>query len=47
MIAKNGAVAEIRGLAIQEGMRSLMQDGIAKVLRGQADFVQLRRVAAG
>ncbi len=47
MIAKNRSVAEIRDLAIQEGMRSLMQDGIAKVLRGQSDFVQLRRVTAG
>jgi type II secretory ATPase GspE/PulE/Tfp pilus assembly ATPase PilB-like protein len=46
MIAKNGLVAEIRDLAIQEGMRSLMQDGIAKVLRGQADFIHLRRVTA-
>jgi type II secretory ATPase GspE/PulE/Tfp pilus assembly ATPase PilB-like protein len=47
MIAKNGSVAEIRDLAIKEGMRSLMQDGIAKVLKGQADFVQLRKVTAG
>lgn len=47
MIAKNGSVAEIRDLAIQEGMRTLMQDGIAKVLQGQADFIQLRKVTAG
>ena len=47
MIAKNGSVAEVRNLAIQEGMRGLMQDGIAKVLRGQADFIHLRRVTAG
>lgn len=47
MISKNGSVAEIRDLAIQEGMRGLMQDGIAKVLRGQADFIHLRRVTAG
>ncbi len=47
MIAKNGSVAEVRNLAIQEGMRGLMQDGIEKVLRGQADFIHLRRVTAG
>jgi type II secretory ATPase GspE/PulE/Tfp pilus assembly ATPase PilB-like protein len=47
MIAKSGSVAGIRDLAIQEGMCSLMQNGIAKVLRGQADFIQLRRVTAG
>ncbi len=44
-IAKRGGVAEIRELAIREGMRTLLQDGIGKVLRGQTDLLQLRRVA--
>jgi type II secretory ATPase GspE/PulE/Tfp pilus assembly ATPase PilB-like protein len=30
-----------------DGMRTLMQDGIAKVIQGQSDIDQLKRVAAG
>lgn len=44
LIAKKGEVSEIQALAIQEGMRTLMQDGIIKILRGETDLVQLRRV---
>jgi type II secretory ATPase GspE/PulE/Tfp pilus assembly ATPase PilB-like protein len=45
-IAKRADVPEIRALAIQEGMKTLMQDGILKILQGQTDFYQLRRVTA-
>jgi type II secretory ATPase GspE/PulE/Tfp pilus assembly ATPase PilB-like protein len=46
IIAKRGDVMEIRSLAVQEGMLTLMQDGILKILRGETDLNQLRRVAA-
>lgn len=46
LIAKNATIAEIRDLAIKEGMTTLMQDGIWKVLKGQSDLYQLRKVVA-
>ncbi len=46
LIGKGATIAEIRDLAIQEGMTTLMQDGIWKVLRGQSDISQLRKVVA-
>lgn len=39
-------ISEIREQAMSDGMRSLLQDGIYKVLKGDIDFQQLRRVAA-
>jgi type II secretory ATPase GspE/PulE/Tfp pilus assembly ATPase PilB-like protein len=46
LIARRSQAMEIRDLALNEGMRTLMQDGIAKILAGHTDFHQLRRVAA-
>jgi len=46
LIGKNSPIAEIRDLAMQQGMTTLMQDGINKVLKGQTEFEQLRRVTA-
>lgn len=46
LIAKNSTIVEIRNLAVQEGMTTLMQDGIWKVLKGQSDIAQLRKVVA-
>ena len=43
IVSKAGA-AEIRELAANEGMRTLMQDGIAKVFLGQCDYKQIRAV---
>jgi type II secretory ATPase GspE/PulE/Tfp pilus assembly ATPase PilB-like protein len=37
-------VKEIRDLAVHDGMRTLVQDGVMKILRGQTDFLQLLRV---
>jgi type II secretory ATPase GspE/PulE/Tfp pilus assembly ATPase PilB-like protein len=36
----------IQKLAKEEGMRTLMQDGIAKMFKGQTDLAQIRKVAA-
>ena len=44
LIVQNASVSELRELAIREGMTTLMQDGIWKVLCGQSDIAQLRKV---
>ena len=46
MVSKRSQVDEIRNLAVKDGMRTLMQDGVAKVLKGQIDLQQLFRVAS-
>ncbi len=46
LISRKASAAEIQSLAVTEGMRTLRQDGIAKVLKGQSDIEQLRRVTA-
>jgi type II secretory ATPase GspE/PulE/Tfp pilus assembly ATPase PilB-like protein/putative methionine-R-sulfoxide reductase with GAF domain len=45
-IARSATIQEIRELAHSEGMHFLMQDGVAKILQGQSDLAQLRRVTA-
>jgi type II secretory ATPase GspE/PulE/Tfp pilus assembly ATPase PilB-like protein len=44
MIQKRKPIEELRQLAIREGMTTLLQDGIQKVLRGHTDFKQVRAV---
>jgi type II secretory ATPase GspE/PulE/Tfp pilus assembly ATPase PilB-like protein len=44
LIVKTASASDLRDLAIEEGMTTLMQDGIWKVLRGQSDIAQLRKV---
>ncbi|HUL76640.1 MAG TPA: GspE/PulE family protein, partial [Vicinamibacteria bacterium] len=44
MIQKRKPVEELRQQATREGMTSLLQDGIQKVLRGYTDFKQVRAV---
>jgi len=46
LVAKKATVEEIRDTAIEEGMRTLVQDGAAKILKGDTDLKQLHRVAA-
>ncbi len=46
LIYRKGGAAELRELAVRQGMRTLMQDGIVKVLKGDTDLDQLRRVVA-
>ncbi|MBU0499494.1 MAG: Flp pilus assembly complex ATPase component TadA [Gammaproteobacteria bacterium] len=47
LIVRHAPVAELAQLALREGMRSLRQNGIEKVLAGQTDISQVRRVCAG
>jgi type II secretory ATPase GspE/PulE/Tfp pilus assembly ATPase PilB-like protein len=44
LIRRRSGVDEIRDRAIDDGMTTLMQDGIAKVLRGETDMKQVRAV---
>jgi type II secretory ATPase GspE/PulE/Tfp pilus assembly ATPase PilB-like protein len=46
LIVQKASVRELRELAIREGMTTLMQDGIWKVLCGQSDIAQLRKVVS-
>ena len=42
LIVKNSPIAEIRNEAMREGMLTLKQDGIRKVLAGHTDLLQVR-----
>ncbi len=44
LVQKHAMVEEIRNTAISEGMTTLLQDGISKVINGQTDFKQVYRV---
>jgi len=44
LVQERGRVAELLGLALEEGMRTLRQDGIEKVLGGLTDMAQVRKV---
>jgi type II secretory ATPase GspE/PulE/Tfp pilus assembly ATPase PilB-like protein len=44
MVQKRRPVEELRAQAICEGMTTLLQDGILKVLQGHTDFQQVRAV---
>ena len=44
LIQKHSAVEDMRRQAIRDGMTTLLQDGIIKVLRGVTDFKQVRAV---
>ncbi|MCX7089171.1 MAG: GspE/PulE family protein [Methylococcales bacterium] len=46
IVSKGATVTEIRTLAIKEGMRTLAQDGVLKILEGLSDLYQLHRVVA-
>ena len=44
LIASKSTVSRIHDLAVKEGMLTLKQDGIEKILKGQIDLRQLRKV---
>ncbi len=46
LIVQNSNTAELRDQALQQGMSTLVQDGIVKILQGQIDLQQLRLVSA-
>lgn len=47
MVARSSPADALRDLAVSQGMQTLMQDGILKVIRGQTDMAQLLKVTAG
>jgi len=46
MIYKKAELDEIRAQALKDGMRTMKQDGIYKILQGYTDYQQLLRVVA-
>ncbi len=46
LIARKAPVEEVRQVAIQSGMRTLLQDGIEKCLEGQTDLKQVLAVCS-
>jgi type II secretory ATPase GspE/PulE/Tfp pilus assembly ATPase PilB-like protein len=46
LIYNKGSLEQIRQQAIKDGMRTLKQDGIAKIFQGQTDYEQLLRIVA-
>jgi len=44
LIQQKAPMEEIRAQAIKDGMRLLIQDGVAKVFQGDTDLAQVRRV---
>jgi len=46
LIHRRATVDEMLATAIKEGMRTLKQDGIEKILQGHTDVAQIRAVAA-
>jgi type II secretory ATPase GspE/PulE/Tfp pilus assembly ATPase PilB-like protein len=46
LIYNKSSVALIKKHAIKSGMKTLLQDGIIKLLNGETDIQQLHRVVA-
>jgi len=46
MVYRRATASELKEQAMSEGMRTLMQDSIAKLLKGQTDIAQVRRVVS-
>ena len=44
LVQKRASVEDLRRQAVAEGMTTLLQDGIQKVLQGHTDFKQVRAV---
>jgi len=44
LVYRRATAAELKDMAMAEGMRTLMQDSIVKLLKGQTDIAQVRRV---
>jgi len=44
LIQLNSPMEEIRMQAINDGMRTLKQDGIEKIFQGHCDLLQVRKV---
>ncbi len=47
LVQTQARVKEIQNQCIKEGMRTLKQDGVAKVIKGTTDLVQVKKVCIG
>lgn len=47
LISKRASMTDIKNLATTEGMLTLAQDGVIKILHGHSDLAQLQRVVIG
>lgn len=45
LVVSKDSAAAIKAMAMEQGMRTLLQDGITKVFKGEVDFKQVRAVA--
>ena len=45
LVVTKDSAAAIKEMAMEQGMRTLLQDGITKVFKGEVDFKQVRAVA--
>ncbi len=45
LIFKNASISAMKSLAMQEGMRTLTQDAVLKVLSGDADIAQIQSIS--
>ncbi|MER2491503.1 GspE/PulE family protein [Catenovulum sediminis] len=46
LVYKEASVPEMKKQCVNDGMRTLAQDGILKVIKGDTDFVQLQQITA-
>lgn len=46
LVYRHAGASELKEMAVSEGMRTLMQDSIEKLLKGQTDLEQVRRVVS-
>jgi type II secretory ATPase GspE/PulE/Tfp pilus assembly ATPase PilB-like protein len=46
LIYKKSELVDIRAQALKDGMKTLKQDGILKILEGHSDYTQLLRIVA-
>ncbi|WP_017446410.1 GspE/PulE family protein [Gayadomonas joobiniege] len=46
LIYKNAPIAELKLQCLTDGMRTLSQDGVLKVLKGDTDFAQLQQITS-
>jgi type II secretory ATPase GspE/PulE/Tfp pilus assembly ATPase PilB-like protein len=47
LVAQKPRPGRVRELAMTEGMRTLLQDGVAKILQGHTDLSQVLAVTVG
>jgi len=43
-VYRQATASELKGQALADGMRTLLQDGIRKILQGEIDYTQLRKI---